>query len=391
MFRRQPPAWSPISLSALWTGLRTGAEREDQLQSLRERIRGQFASCLVVPTDSGTSALALAIGACGRAGQSPRVALPAYGCFDLLTAADAAGAEVVLYDLDSETLSPDLASLRRAFAHRPDAVVVAHWYGVPVDLEPVEELTVAAGVTLIEDAAQGAGIIAGGLPAGATGEFGVLSFGRGKGRSGGGGVLLARSREAAAAVESPTRQLRPARGKLGRLAVLGAEWAFGRPALYGIPAAVPFLRLGETVYHRPWAPGGMHPASAAVAQATWSASDQEALRRQASGDRWLRGLCDLGCVRCITVRPGAPPGWLRFPLLATDSALGFLRSSEARRRGTITGYPRTLANLGRPLVGEGSAFPGADALVGALVTLPTHSLVTPEDQRFIMDRLRAIG
>jgi hypothetical protein len=77
MFRRQPPAWSPISLSALWTGLRTGAEREDQLQSLRERIRGQFASCLVVPTDSGTSALALAIGACGRAGQSPRVALPA--------------------------------------------------------------------------------------------------------------------------------------------------------------------------------------------------------------------------------------------------------------------------------------------------------------------------
>jgi dTDP-4-amino-4,6-dideoxygalactose transaminase len=391
MLHRQPPAWSPIGLSALWTGLTTGTKREDRVQGLREMIRAQFASFLVVLTDSGTSALALAIGSSGRAGHAPRVALPAYGCFDLMTAADAAGAEVVLYDLDPDTLSPDLPSLRRAFSHRPDSVVVAHWYGVPVDLGPVEELAGAAGVTLIEDAAQSVGSVAGGLPAGARGEFGVLSFGRGKGRSGGGGALLARSREAAAALESPTRQLRPAHGKFGRLAALGAEWAFGRPALYGIPSALPFLRLGETVYHRAWAAGRMHPASAAVVQALWSASDREALRRQASGDRWLRDLDTLGCVRCVTPSSGARPGWLRFPLLASDSALGFLRSPEAGRRGIITGYPRTLADLHRPLIEERSSFPGARALARTLVTLPTHSYVTAEDQRFIADRLQAIG
>ena len=33
------------------------------------------------------------------------------------------------------------------------------------------------------------------------------------------------------------------------MASLLGQWSFGRPGAYWIPAAMPWLRLGETIYH----------------------------------------------------------------------------------------------------------------------------------------------
>ena len=58
----------------------------------------------------GTTALTLAL--IGVLQDRPgAIALPAYGCYDLATAADGANAAVILYDLDPRTLAPDLAQL----------------------------------------------------------------------------------------------------------------------------------------------------------------------------------------------------------------------------------------------------------------------------------------
>ena len=61
-------------------------------------------------TDSGTSALALALQRAARERPGP-AALPAFCCYDIATAADVAGVPFVLYDVDPETLGPDPASL----------------------------------------------------------------------------------------------------------------------------------------------------------------------------------------------------------------------------------------------------------------------------------------
>ncbi len=72
------------------------------------------------------------------------------------------------------------------------AVVLVHQYGIPVDLDRARALCDAHGAVVIEDAAQGAGAWWRHRRLGARGDLGILSFGRGKGMTaGGGGALLA--------------------------------------------------------------------------------------------------------------------------------------------------------------------------------------------------------
>ena len=164
--RRQLPVWSPLTFGAIVAGVRPSP---DVLPSLERRITREYGAAAVLLTASGTVALALGYLASALPGVRPRVALPAWACPDLMTAADAAGAEVLLYDLDPATLSPDLDSLRKVLRAGIHAVVVAHWFGLPVALGPVAELVSAAGAHLIDDAAQGVGASVGGRPVGTGG------------------------------------------------------------------------------------------------------------------------------------------------------------------------------------------------------------------------------
>ena len=108
----------------------SGGEARDRL---RQRVRDRLGAVEACLTDSGTTALGLALLAAKRLRSIP-VALPAWSCFDVATAADAADVPVVLYDLDPLTLGPNFVSLERALDRGAKSVVVAHHYGVPVDV-----------------------------------------------------------------------------------------------------------------------------------------------------------------------------------------------------------------------------------------------------------------
>ena len=82
-------------------------------------ITEKFKAHSVLLTDSGTSALTLAIHTLCGARSNRLVALPAYGCYDIATAADGADVKVVLYDVSPHTLGPDVTSLKRALSSKP--------------------------------------------------------------------------------------------------------------------------------------------------------------------------------------------------------------------------------------------------------------------------------
>ncbi len=378
--RRQLPAWSPVTLAGLGAGVGAALLGRDSRDELRARIRAAYGASEVILTDSGTTALALAIRASAPAGARPRVALPAYGCFDLMTAADAAGAEVVLYDLEPATLAPDRDSLRAALADGPHAVVVAHWYGIPVELEEITADARAAGTVLIEDAAQGVGARLGGRPVGGSGDLAVLSFGRGKGRTGGrGGALLVNDVKLSPAVRRAAEQLHPPSGAARDLGVLAALLWLGRPSLYCLPMMLPGLHLGETLYRPSW-PGSELPAAlAAVVLRVWELALEEAEVRSRNTGRWLEALEGIADVHPISVSSRVQPGRLRFPIRARGRALTALRSAEARRHGVMPGYPSTLAQLPRPILNAEASFGGADTLVTECLTLPTHRMVDSRD------------
>jgi len=103
---------------------------------LLEGLLAMYEASVGILTDSGTSALRLALSAAADAGRLP-VAMPAYSCYDLATAAIGADVPVLLYDLDPLTLEPDEASLTQALEAGARTLVVAHLFGRP---GPVDRL-----------------------------------------------------------------------------------------------------------------------------------------------------------------------------------------------------------------------------------------------------------
>ena len=377
VFHHLPPVYSPLSAGALTRALLTAAApATDPARELRSILTRDYEARDILLTDSGTSALELAIRFALRpiAGGGI-VALPAFSCYDMATAAVGSGAGIVLYDLDPGTLSPSLESLEAALRAGAGAVVVAPLYGMPVDWDPIESLVRAHGAVLVEDAAQGHGAFFRGRRLGSLASLSVLSFGRGKGWTGGGGGALLRRGDDVSGIPVARPTTRSAAAAFVGAA---AQWLLGRPSVYRLPASLPWLGLGETHYRAPGEPQAQPAVMAALALATHlDAETEAAARRRRAAGMLLRLRSPLVA---ISVPAGGEPGYLRLPVLAPDGAEVVDRLHHL---GVARSYPGTLAALpavrSRLVPGASDTFPGADALVSRLVTLPTHSLLTDWD------------
>ena len=376
--RHVPAVRSPVSGTGLLAGLRAAGSPRFAAAARAEAeaaLRATWAPRALALLDSGTSSLVLALRLTAGAGGT--VAFPGYACVDLAAAARRAGTRVRLYDLDTRTLSPDLGSLERAMERGVDAVVVAHLYGYPADVAAVCSLARRFGVPVIEDAAQGAGGALHGVRLGALGDLSLLSFGRGKGTTGGrGGALLVRDHALAARLDEAAASLGAPAAGWGSLAATAAQWALGRPSLYGIPASIPQLQLGEMVYHPAHEPAALPRSAAGLLRSALALDAAEVARRRANARALLHAIGARDDLLPIREVDGAQPGYLRLPVLD----LGGRRAVPSL--GVMRGYPRTLHEQEelRPCLVPGEPpTPGADWLRERLLTLPTHGLLEVRD------------
>lgn len=380
--RHQLPAMSPMSPGALAAGLRGcfAPAREHALRRLTEVIARDWDANTVALCESGTHALSLALQLAFHCRPPGRlVALPGYSCYDLVTAAVAADADIIFYDVDPGTLSPDSSSLAAAFAAGAGVAVVSPLYGLPVDWSGVTALAQSAGALVIEDAAQGFGARYRQTRLGALGDLSILSFARGKGWSGGrGGALLIRTPHAADVAERLLGEL-PRTNATGTWLRAAATWALGRPAIYGLPASVPWLSLGKTVYAPPSRPAAMDGAAAHILLATQDLATAEVEARRAHAKAYQLELpANYGRIDPV---PGSEPSWLRYPVLASRGH-AFMSMRAITRQGIAPGYPKVLAELeaAQTRTVNRPRLPGATELARKLVTLPTHSRVREHDR-----------
>jgi hypothetical protein len=163
---------------------------------------------------------------------------------------------------------------------------------------------------------------------------------------------------------------------------LVAQWALGRPSLYGIPAAVPLLHLGETRYRAPATLGRISASALGAVAAAWIRLDRDSELRRRNGARLDLVARESSGVRRIVPPSGSAPGYLRYPLLSAGLADAVARDRGVRALGLERGYPHPLSHLpalrGRGLNGD-QPFPGAASLSRELVTLPTHRFLREAD------------
>lgn len=375
--RHQLPVASPITLRTLMQGA-LGLLGRDASEYLVDKLSAAYGAREVALTDSGTSALVLALNSVGPPGTL--VAMPAYGCVDLVAAAVGAGVRIILYDLDPSTLSPELESVETAIASGAKGVVVAHLFGYPADVSGVQTIADRFGARVIEDAAQGTGGVLYNKVLGAFGPLTVLSFGRGKGVTGGrGGALLALDEESARRV-SGHLQLKPAVRGWRDWFIAAAQWSLGRPNLYGVPASLPALRLGETIYRDAPAPREISRSAAAMVPTALALSSPSVAMRRATAEVYRGALQDVANASRIEPLTTGQSGFLRYAVIMDDEA-----RRESPRLGIYRSYPAPLFDepAARPVLttaGQGyDHFPGARILARRLFTLPTHHLMSKRD------------
>jgi dTDP-3-amino-3,4,6-trideoxy-alpha-D-glucose transaminase len=144
-----------------------------------------------VGVDSGTSAIQLALLACGI-GTGDEVITVSHTAVATVAAIEMTGAKPVLVDIDSSCYTLDPSWLAAALTSHTRAILPVHLYGCPADMDPILAFAREHQLFVVEDCAQAHGAQYHGRMVGGWGNLSAFSFYPTKnlGAYGDGGAIL---------------------------------------------------------------------------------------------------------------------------------------------------------------------------------------------------------
>jgi dTDP-4-amino-4,6-dideoxygalactose transaminase len=165
---------------------------------LGEKVKGfekEFAAfcrsrhCIGV--DSGTSALALCLEACGVGAGDEVLTVPNTFIATVLSISWS-GARPIFVPIDPDTYTMDPERIEGAITNKTKAIMPVHLYGQVCDMKPITEIAEKHDLKIVEDACQAHGAERGGKRAGSFGDAAAFSFYPGKnlGAYGDGGAVV---------------------------------------------------------------------------------------------------------------------------------------------------------------------------------------------------------
>jgi len=156
-----------------------------------------------VGVGSGTDALMLALRATG-VGPGDEVIVPVFSFIATAAAVTALGAQPVFADIRADTFNLDPAQIEPRVTPKTKAILPVHLYGLPTEMDAINEAAERRGLTVIEDNAQAIGARYKGRRTGGLGAAAAISFYPSKnlGAYGDAGMLVTNAESIAARVRS---------------------------------------------------------------------------------------------------------------------------------------------------------------------------------------------
>lgn len=384
--RALAPAGVPFTPADVLAGLRAVLAGSAGRNAFREAVSRAFGVDHVFAFSSGRAAMSAGLRAFGALyPERDEVAVPAYTSFSVASAVVHAGYRVIPYDLDAESLSPDMADLEHSLSGKTLCIVVCHLFGYPADMDAVLDVAQRHGVPVFDDAAQAMGARYKGRLAGTFGDMGLFSMSRGKNISAvDGGILVTNRADLARALRGRRVPSATPADTLNALLKALALCVLLHPRMYWIPRSIPALRLGASIFDPAFPERGLTSFQAGLGVRMLNRLTALNDCRTRVADELLRRLP--GC-RVPRPVPGAEPVYLRLPLLNGRSCC------EAPELGVVPAYPTTLDRIPelKPYLGRKAEYPGAERLADAMLTLPTHGFVSSRDVHAITSTLLAAG
>jgi len=391
-FRMLPPSAAPLVPQDIMAGLRGWRVGRETLETLRQKLQVRFKVRHVFFSTSGRAGLSAGLQALRALNpERDEVLLPAFTSFSVPSAVVNAGLKISLYDLHPETLTPDLSSLEKALNARTLCVVACHLFGYPLELRSLREMCRQQGAQLFDDAAQAMGASINGKLAGTMGDVGLFSLSRGKNMTAvDGGIVLTDRDDVAEGLTALVPE--PAGFNIKHVIESFMLLAMLRPRAYWLPASLPFLNIGVSIFDPVFPVESLDPWRAGLAGSVLQRLDALNGGRRKVAASLLSKLDKLDDVCAIRPLPEAEPVFLRLPLLPQKGAWPHGRVPEIPELGVVRSYPlglQDIALLTPYIVGSGKC-PMAALLAKNLLTLPTHSFVQDADMMAMTGGLKEI-
>lgn len=140
-----------------------------------EELKKYLGAKYVIATNTGTSALHLALDALGIQG-GDEVIVPSLTFVSSFQAISATGATPVPCDIYPNTLLMDIDDVRRRITSRTKAIMPVHYAGNPCDMDALMEMKKEYGIRVVEDASHALGSYYRGRKIGSFGDITCFSF-----------------------------------------------------------------------------------------------------------------------------------------------------------------------------------------------------------------------
>lgn len=316
-----------------------------------------------VALSSGTAGLHLALLALG-VGVGDEVILPSFAFAALANAVFQVRATPILVEIDPVTLNIDPLAVEEAITARTRAILVVHTFGIPAQMDALQDLARRHRLFLIEDASEAIGAQFDGRRAGGFGDLAILGFYPNKQMTTGeGGAVL----DPSAAHAARLRRLR----NQGRDA--GADWLDHVEAGYNYRLSELACALGRVQLRR---------------------IEEMLARRKKAAERYHQLLEGIpGLERPPLSLPHCDVSWFVYVVRLPESADRSSVQSEFARRGVATGRyfaPIHLQPVWRACGGSSQYHLSlTESIARRVLALPFFNQITLSQQQEIADILRA--
>lgn len=396
--RHIAPAGTPIPFTTLIGAGIAQLLGRDATQELAAAIQSRYGAHYCLTLSSGRAALALIFSTLARLRSDPRrneIIVPGYTCYSVAAAAVLAGLRLRIVDIDPRTLSYDRSLLDNTDSSRALAIVSANLYGLPNELDYLETFARARGIVMIDDAAQAMHATLHGRPVGGFGDIGIYSFDKGKNiTSLQGGAIVTRDAAIAAALSASIRAL-PDETPMATAAAFAKLTAYTlllRPWLYWIPANIPALGLGKTVYTTDMPMHRLSKFASNLVVELFTQIDAITASRVRTAAQVRQKLAGNKALTPVDPIAGSSPVYLRLPCLAEPGVdrAALIDSLNRAGIGATHSFPQALgdlADISDHITVEGGVMRGARRVAERIVTLPTLAYMRTTDIRRLSDTL----
>lgn len=395
--RTLPPAAAPIPIKDVLKALPACFRDDTGGSNFEDEIKREFGQQYCLLVSSGKAALVLILRALSRLypGRN-EVLIPAFTCYSVPAAIKKAGLKIRLCDTGSTSLDFDKNQLRKIIqADKKEkkilCVLVTHLFGVPADFSSIKEI-VGNKIPIIEDAAQAMGQEIDNTKIGTLGDAGFFSLGRGKAVSTMEGGIIVTSRndlgtELLKLSQKNKNYSISAKLKLAVKTILTT--LLQHPLLFWLPKALPFLRLGDTIYEENFSIYKMSDFQRKLAYNWRKRLKKHQEARSVNITFWHSNLPEKFSLICSKQKLTSQ---IRLPVqvLSAKGQDRLCLKSEKKGCGVMPTYPTPINDIAQ-IAGEfsGQKFPNAKNLANSLITLPVHEYVQESDRIHILNILNA--